>query len=72
MAEVSIRLKYLLRKRGLSNPAHYWTGNDTVCRLASTGGLKPGGFRVLDDAPDGRDICLMCQNNLKKLEVRRG
>lgn len=36
-----------------------WTGEDTVCRKWSTGGLQQANFSVVDDDEE-RDICSMC------------
>lgn len=51
-------MKYLVRKSG-SGRAHHWTGTDTVCRMASTGGLSMKRYLVVD-ATGTRPICQMC------------
>jgi hypothetical protein len=57
---------YLIRKRGNKQKAHIWNGEDTACRMWSTGGLKKELF-VIDETSLGKDICVMCLNNNKKL-----
>lgn len=57
---------YLIRKMGTRQKAHIWTGEDTACRMWSTNGLKKDLF-VLHETTLGKDICLMCSNNNKKL-----
>lgn len=52
---------YLIRKRGKSRTAHIWTGTDTVCRMASTGGLKMENYEV-SVGIGNRAVCPMCQN----------
>jgi len=57
-------MKYLVRKTGSKNKAHYWTGNDTFCRMASTGGIMVSRFGVYDNDCN-REICFMCKNRSK-------
>lgn len=33
-------MEYLFRPRSEKGAAHIWTGNDTACRMWSTGGIK--------------------------------
>jgi hypothetical protein len=47
-------------KVGKKTAAHAWTGNDTLCRMASTGGLNPQRYKVESDFGD-RKICHMCE-----------
>ena len=35
-------------------------GNDTLCRLASTGGLYPENYRREDSLPDHARVCFTC------------
>ena len=52
-------LQFLIRSRGKRPVAHLWTGDDTACRMASTGGLKLERYffcEFIDDFP----ICEMC------------
>jgi len=49
---------YFFKKR--STAAHIWTGEDTACRMYSTGGLRKSG-KVFDDRGERR-ICTMCRN----------
>lgn len=61
-------MRYLVRKthRASKKPvAHLWKGDDTVCRMASTGGLAVRKYVVLDDVGDMK-ICTMCYNVLDK------
>lgn len=51
---------WLVRKRGTKAKAHVWTGTDTACRMASTGGLKLNRFDVREDRGD-YEICHMCK-----------
>lgn len=50
---------YLIRKRGKASRAHIWTGQDTACRMYSTGGLRKDRF-YLSEAPGDHPICQMC------------
>jgi len=56
---------YLIRqtkgKIGKKAKAHYWDGMDTMCRMASTGGLKIERYSVFD-SPMEKDICTMCKS----------
>lgn len=54
--------KYLIRKIGAKARAHLWNGEDTACRMWSTGGLKKSRFEVKDEK-GAHEICLMCTNN---------
>jgi hypothetical protein len=51
--------QFLVRKRGLKPKAHYWNDGDTLCRMASTGGLKLSRYS-LRESNDGKEICWMC------------
>lgn len=59
------RGKYLIRDRGRQARAHYWIGNDTVCRMYSTGGMRRQGCSV-HDTDCGREICQMCRHLMEK------
>jgi len=52
--------KFLIRKKG-NVVAHHWTGTDTYCRMASTGGLNKKKYEV-HTTDKGRKICTMCKN----------
>lgn len=56
-------MSYLVPSKGkLKNAAHLWTGEDTLCRMYSTGGLKlRRGYRITESA-EGRRTCVMCQS----------
>ncbi len=51
--------------------AHIWTGDDTACRMFSTGGMNR---RNYGRSPDrrGLPICLMCRNVMGKRYRRQG
>ena len=52
--------KFLVSKKK-KNVAHIWTGNDTACRMYSTGGMSKFKKSVLD-TPNGRLICFLCES----------
>jgi hypothetical protein len=53
--------KFLVRRKGgAKTRAHLWVGNDTSCRMYSTGGLRPSRY-VITETTD-REICQMCRN----------
>lgn len=56
--------EFLIRKTGLKARAHLWTGEDTACRMWSTGGLKRSRFDVKSERGE-HEICVMCINNSK-------
>jgi len=61
-------MKYLIRKKGKNKAAHIWTGQDTVCRMWSTGGIdKRRAYDVFDESK-GLRICHMCDQVHKKSE----
>lgn len=60
--------KYLIHTKSPKRRAHIWNGQDTSCRMASTGGLILDKYVVLDDA-DGREICQMCKNAIVKSDA---
>lgn len=53
-----------------STAAHIWTGQDTACRMLSTGGIRPGKKAILPD-PNDKRICTMCQSNYRTLMTER-
>jgi hypothetical protein len=59
-------MEYLIRARGKRSAnaaAHLWDGKDTVCRMASTGGLGRNWgkkYTIVEDRGNHR-ICSMCQ-----------
>ena len=56
-------MKYLIRTKGgkiQRSRAHLWDGIDTVCHMASTGGLNLKKYGLSDD-PCGHEICFMCE-----------
>lgn len=55
-------LQYLIRANGRKNSAHYWTGNDTLCRLWSTGGMNQRRKWLVKRDTEGHPICTMCIN----------
>lgn len=63
-------MKYFYNQKKKSTAAHLWNGNDTYCKMFSTGGLIKGIKKVHDELEDRR-VCVMCQNNFKKLQPER-
>ena len=51
---------YWLRMKGTRPTAHIMDGKDTLCRLASTGGLDPENYRPRDSLPDHARVCFTC------------
>ena len=53
---------YLVRKKK-ARIAHLWDGEDTICRMHSTGGLNKRHYKIvhLNELP----ICTMCQSKKK-------
>jgi hypothetical protein len=62
-------MQYLIREKGQKTAAHIWTGIDTSCTMYSTGGLTSSKGYRLSDSNEGRKVCTMCVNNLKKAIV---
>jgi len=58
-------MKYLFNQKRKNTAAHIWIGNDTACKMFSTGGFKVG-KKVLHDNHDGRRVCAMCEINYAK------
>ncbi len=58
-------MPFLIRNRGKKVKAHIWLGNDTACRMYSTGGLRQPRYEV-HETSCGRPICTMCQINFAK------
>lgn len=50
---------YLYRSLRPSQKAHLWGGEDTLCRMYSTGGFKKDSMTV-HETTEGREICTMC------------
>jgi hypothetical protein len=53
---------WLIRKKGEKVKAHIWDGNDTKCRMYSTGGIRADRFEIRQDRGQ-HEICHMCQQN---------
>lgn len=49
--------------------AHIWTGDDSACRMLSTGGMRIG-KKTIHDELGNRSVCVMCSNNWLKIEFR--
>ena len=68
--------EYLVRKHERMgtkpNRIHLWDGFDTVCKLASTGGLRIKKYEVVTENKNGYEVCLMCRINAQKLEAFSG
>jgi hypothetical protein len=58
-------MEYFYNIKRKKTAAHIWTGEDTACRMFSTGGLRLGKKTVFNELDDRR-VCLMCQNNFNK------
>ncbi len=52
-------MKWLVRKSRKKTAIHLWTGEDTLCRMASTGGLDLERYVIVSD-DCGRNSCHMC------------
>jgi hypothetical protein len=61
----NLKMKYFYNAKRKGTAAHIWTGDDTACKMFSTGGIRRG-KKELHDELDHRRVCLMCQNNAKK------
>lgn len=57
--------KFLIRRKGKIKVAHVWCGDDTACRMASTGGLCLDLYEVSSDNR-GLRTCAMCADNERK------
>lgn len=54
--------QYLSRKTGERPRFHYWNGEDTACRMWSTGGIKrKGKFIALPKIDDDARLCRLCK-----------
>jgi hypothetical protein len=51
---------FLIRDKGTKNSAHYWDGNDTACRMWSTGGMNKDRKWSVHADPGSHPICSMC------------
>lgn len=60
-------MKYLITSPAANRPAHVWMGDDTACRMWSTGGMRQKGAATVEDSPGGRRICAMCANVLRRV-----
>lgn len=58
-----LQATFLVPRRGAKKRAHIWVGRDTLCRMASTGGLNPRRYAV-QQHPDNRQLCFMCAQAL--------
>lgn len=56
-------MKYLIRDKGKIKAYHIWTGDDTACRMWSTGGMQKKKGYTLHDETMGLRLCCMCENN---------
>lgn len=59
---------YLLNPLKNKSAAHHWDGNDTLCRLFSTGGMTKRKQEISNDTM-GKPICLMCSNVFRRLKM---
>ena len=61
--------KYLVPKRK-KGKAHVWTGEDTQCRMASTGGLSMSRYDLAVELPEGVEVCSLCSGNITPAEKK--
>lgn len=61
-------MKYLIRTKGKNKAAHIWTGQDTVCRMWSTGGIDKRRMYDVHDDNKGLRICHICEQVHKRNE----
>jgi len=59
-------MQFYFNPKKKTTVAHIWTGEDTACKMLSSGGMRPGKKEV-SERVDGRPVCEMCRVNLKKL-----
>ncbi len=62
--------RYLIRRRAPKkrpHVAHLWDGRDTLCRLASTGGLNKKRYDV-HTSTHGLGMCALCMKEHRELE----
>lgn len=50
---------FLISTKKKNSAAHLWTGNDTVCRLYSTGGMSKK-KKTVSLTANGKPICSLC------------
>jgi hypothetical protein len=65
----SLHGRYLVSKKKKS-VAHIWTGNDTACRMYSTGGMSKFKKSVSDNT-HGKPICTMCQSAVQNNSIAK-
>lgn len=65
MTNESIK-KYLIRKKK-AKVAHIFSGDDTLCRMYSTGGLAKKKY-IISYESKSLPICELCQNNINHRE----
>jgi hypothetical protein len=51
---------YLIRKNQSQKKAHIWTGDDTQCRMWSTGGIRKRRSWIVSETARGYAICKLC------------
>jgi len=61
-------MKYLVNPNKPASRAHLWDEGDTYCKMYSTGGMRKKKYKPTDD-PQGKGICLMCQNVWKEFHT---
>ena len=60
--------EFLVHIRGEIKAAHLWDGNDTLCRMASTGGLRIKNYHVTTDRGNRR-ICQLCAKRADRIDA---
>jgi hypothetical protein len=53
-------MRFLVKNDGKKSAVHVWTEGDTLCRMASTGGLDLKRYVTVTEL-DQADICHMCE-----------
>ena len=61
--------EFLVHIRKERSAAHLWDGSDTLCRMASTGGLRIEGYCAVKDR-GGRRICQLCARRAERVGAR--
>lgn len=61
-------MSYLFNAQKTKSSYHLWDGEDTACRMYSTGGIRPTKpkWLVVFEPPKGKELCQMCKVNSGK------
>lgn len=68
LKKTTINPKFLIREKGNNQKAHHWNGDkkDTFCKMWKSGGMNKHRRYLLTENANGKQICTMCANNMKK------